>query len=320
MSHNEHTHKTEIDHLKELILKSGFPLEIEIASYLAEQSTLMDDYFGISTSAHYLDKDKGVGRELDIKMKIGINSEEKKTISSMIFLNLLIECKSIPGNAWVFFKSPHWLEPKCESRSILDVLQWAPKEHIDFIRLEGLHFRKLPLTNIYDEFILNEKQSNKLDKNLFEAVTVLAKATNHEVETFNSDHKKMFDRWTIQDWKEEEPYLSYVEVFYPIIVFDGKMYTVEETQKGKNMTLNPADHIGLLHNYISGNYNIELSIDVVHREAFERFTKTIIEDIEIWKKALDSDIGANFRREVSKAAKWYSSKRKRITKTKGRKS
>lgn len=267
----------------------------------------MSDW-GISTSAHYLDKDKGIGRELDIKMKIDVSPE--KTTSPVIFLNLLIECKSILGNAWVFFKSPHKLEPKCESTSILDVLRWAPKEHLDFIRLEGLHFRKLPMTNIYDEFILNKKQSNKLDTNLFEAVTVLAKATNHEVETFNSDHKKMFDGFTVQDWKEYG-YLSYVEVFYPIIVFDGKMYTVEETQKGKNMTLNPTDHIGLLHNYISGNYNIELSIDVVHREAFERFIKTIIEDIEIWKKALDSDVGARFRREVAKAAKWYSSKRKK---------
>lgn len=178
------------------------------------------------------------------------------------------------------------------------------------LRLEGLHFRKLPMTNIYDEFILNKKQSNKLDTNLFEAVTVLAKATNHEVETFNSDHKKMVDGFTAQDWKEFR-YLSYVEVFYPIIVFDGKMYTVEETQKGKNMTLNPTDHIGLLHNYISGNYNIELSIDVVHREAFERFIKTIIEDIEVWKRALDGDVGARFRREVAKAANWYSSKRKK---------
>jgi hypothetical protein len=54
MSDNELIHKTETDHLKELILKSGFPLEIEIASYLGERSTLMSDW-GISTSAHYLD-------------------------------------------------------------------------------------------------------------------------------------------------------------------------------------------------------------------------------------------------------------------------
>jgi hypothetical protein len=304
MSDNELARKTEIDHLKELILKSGFPLEIEIASYLAERSTLMSD-FGISTSAHYLDKDTGIGRELDIEMKIPVSSE--KTTSPMIFLNLLIECKSIVGNAWVFFKPPHKLEPKCESTSILDVLEWAPKEHLNFVHPEGLHFRKLPMTNIYDEFILNKKQSNKLDTNLFQAVTVLAKATNHELETFKSDHKKMIDGFTKQDWK----YLSYVDVFYPIIVFDGKMYTVEETQKGKNMTLKPTDHIGLLHNYISGNYNIELSIDIVHRQTFEHFIKTIIEDIEIWKKALDGDIGTKFGREVTKAAKWYSSKNKK---------
>lgn len=209
MSDNELTHKTETDHLKELILKSGFPLEIEIASYLAERSTLMSDW-GISTSAYYLDKDKGIGRELDIKMKIDVSPE--KTKSPMIFLNLLIECKSILGNAWVFFKSPHKIEPKCESTSILDVLRWAPKEHLDFIRLEGLHFRKLPMTNIYDEFILNKKQSNKLDTNLFEAVTVLAKATNHEVETFKSVHKEMVDGFAVQDWKEYG-YLSYVEIF-----------------------------------------------------------------------------------------------------------
>jgi hypothetical protein len=307
MSNNELAHKSEIDHLKELILKSGFPLEIEIASYLAERSTLMSDW-GIETSAHYLDKDKGIGRELDIKMKIDVSPKKKG--SPMIFLNLLIECKSILGNAWVFFKSPHKLEPKYESTSILDVLDWAPKEHVDFIRLDGLHFRKLPMTNIYNEFILNRKQSNKRG-NLFEAITELAKATNYEVETFASQTRKELDGFTMQDWRENARYLDYVEIFYPVIVFDGKMYTVEEVQKGKNMTLNPADHVGLLHNYISGNYNVELAIDVVHRKAFERFIKTIIEDIEIWKKALAGDVGAKFRKEVAKAAKWYSSKRKR---------
>jgi hypothetical protein len=144
---------------------------------------------------------------------------------------------------------------------------------------------------------------------LFEAVTVLAKATNYEVEDFKSSNKKMIDSFTLQDWKESG-YLRYVEIFYPVIVFDGQMYLVEEVQRARDMILKPVDHVGLLHNYISGNYNVELTIDVVHRKAFESFIKTIIEDIQIWKKALDSDLGTRFEKEVIKAGKWYSSKRK----------
>jgi len=145
---------------------------------------------------------------------------------------------------------------------------------------------------------------------LFEAVTVLAKATNYEIETFASEQRKELDGIALRNWREEASYLDYAEIFYPVIIFDGEMYTVEGVQKGKSMTLNPADHVGLLHNYISGNYNIELTIDAVHRKAFEHFIKLIIEDIEIWKKALDSNIGTRFKKEVAKASKWYLNKRK----------
>jgi hypothetical protein len=208
-------------------------------------------------------------------------------------------------------KSPHKLEPTYNCTSILDALDWAPKEHVNFIYLDGLHFRKLPITNMYKEFILNEKQSNKIINNLFEAATELAKATNYELETFVSQMRRMLDGWTMQTWKEEGSYEEYVDIFYPIVVFDGAMYTAEEVEKGKNMTLNPTDHVGLLHNYVSGNYNVELTIDVVHRKAFERFIKMLIEDIEIWKKALDGGTGRKFKKEVSKAGKWYFNKRKR---------
>jgi hypothetical protein len=110
MYDNELSRKSEIDHLKELILNSGLPLEIEIVSYLANRSSLMSDLDEISTSTHYLDKDEGKGRELDINMKIGVSSEKKT--SPMVFLNLLIECKKILGNAWIFLSHRINLSPR----------------------------------------------------------------------------------------------------------------------------------------------------------------------------------------------------------------
>jgi len=102
-------HKSEIDRLRELIRQSGFPLEIELSSVLdsARDHKKLKD-MDVSMGAYYLDKDTKEGRELDSKVSIPIKYKgelkgKKRNLIGM-FLNLLIQCKKIPGNAWVFFK------------------------------------------------------------------------------------------------------------------------------------------------------------------------------------------------------------------------
>ena len=86
------------------------------------------------------------------------------------------------------------------------------------------------------------------------------------------------------------------------------MYVAQEVEKGREMSLTSVDHVGLFVDYVSGSYDIELVVDILHKKAFERFVKTIIKDIEIWRNSLDSDTGIKFNEEVLKALKWYTSK------------
>ena len=72
------THKAEIDHLKELIRQSGFPLEIEIASFLESARIPLNlEDMEVSTGTYYLDKDEKKGRELDIEVEIPIEYERR---------------------------------------------------------------------------------------------------------------------------------------------------------------------------------------------------------------------------------------------------
>ena len=222
----------------------------------------------------------------------------------MIFLHFLIQCKNIPGNTWVFFKSPHKLWATCKSTSILDALEWTPRTHVDFTHPKDLHLNRLLLTTVYHEFVLDKNMSNKRDDNLFEAIISLAKATTYEYETLVSSNKHMLE--TIS--KEDLEYVNYAEMFYPAVVFNGKMYLAEEVEKGREMSLTPIDHVGLLIDYISGSYKIRLVIDIVHKEAFGRFEKMIVKDMEILQNTLDSSVGVKFNKEVAKALKWYMSK------------
>ena len=304
MPKDSQLNKKETDRLKQLIIKSGFPLQVEVSSLLYEHFTAIDEYTEISTSGYYLDKDEGKGRELDIKVSIPVPHQEKVE-GPMIFLHLLIQCKNIPGNAWVFFKSPHRVISTCKSTSVLDALKWTPREHTSFTRLKGLHLESLLKTTVYHEFVLDKNASNRRDDNLFEAVISLAKATSYEFETSVAGFGKM-----VETTSEEELFddFNYAEIFYPAVVFNGKMYLAEEVEKGREMSLTPIDHVGLLIDYISGSYKIELVINIVHKKAFERFEKMIIKDMEIWQNALNGDIGANFSQEVLKALKWYTSK------------
>lgn len=305
MSVNKHSHKSELDHLKELILKSGFPLEIEICSFLLKRCILISEDVDIVTGAYYLDKDVGKGRELDIKVKIPIIGQKGEK-SPMIFLNLLIQCKSIPGNAWIFFQPPHRITPICASTSILDAMEWIPRAHVDFTFQEGLHFKNIPITTTYNEYILDKNTSNKRDDNLFEAIISLAKATSYELETSVQGDRQLLERFSAKSLLEHPP--NFAEIIYPTIVFDGKMYMVKNVEKGKEMDLLETNHVGLFLDYVSGSYDVELIIDIVHKKEFEKFFEKIITDIKILQEALRGEVGKKFTEEVLKALKWYLSK------------
>jgi len=298
----DRAHRSEIDRLKELIRQSGFPLQIEIASFLnAARAHMNWADMEVSTGAYYLDKETKKGRELDIKVNIPIRYAEKVKKHIGIFLKLLIQCKRIPGNVWVFFKTSHEIVSVPNCTSLLDSLDWTPRSHVDFAFFPDLHYRHVTKVTLHDEYILDEKKSNKRVDNLFEATITLAKATSYELDNTARGFKSYLDRF--------EDILKYpddsAELFYPIVVFDGKMFLAEKTGEYGEMSLDSIDHVCLFFDYVSGNYDIDLSVDVVQKDAFGNFFQSIVNDVENLRKTLETDIGIKFREEVMRALTWY---------------
>jgi hypothetical protein len=98
--------KDEIEFIKKEIIKTGFPLEIEISSILKE------DRWEVMSSAPYFDMDESRWREINIKAyKSAYEGSQGKLIKPYrLTLALIIECKKSEEFAWVFFPQPRHKE------------------------------------------------------------------------------------------------------------------------------------------------------------------------------------------------------------------
>lgn len=193
--------------------------------------------------------------------------------------------------------------PQCTS--ILDSLEWIPRSHWDFAYLVDLHYGKTLKTAAYDEYVLDEKKSNKKDDNLFEAIITLAKATNYYLQTDRKNLKAAINRFK----KMVNYFAGYISLYYPIIVFDGKIYMAESSKEYGELDLTPTDHICHFFDYAAEAYDhMDFYVDVVNREAFANLLQDIVSDIESLRNALETDIDVKFRQEVEKALNWYRNK------------
>jgi hypothetical protein len=86
-----------IDFIKKELKKKGYPLEHFV------QGILDSKEWYVQPNAYFLDKDTQKGREIDIMAEY--ECSEFSTWTSF-FPRLLVECKKMLGNAWVFFSTP----------------------------------------------------------------------------------------------------------------------------------------------------------------------------------------------------------------------
>ena len=265
----------EIEFIKHELKKRGYPLE----SYV--QSLLVSKKWHVQPNAYFLDKDTDKGRELDIK---AIFDDFKSYSWSHLIINLFIQCRKLPGNAWVFFSPPKLS---------------APYKHItkygltDFLRLgssplgifdpKGTHFDKSEiLATNYCEVITDKKKSNKRTDNIWECVITLIKATSQELQEASTDTRQFID---VDEGSFDEfikdPF-ELVSIFYPLIVFDGKMY--EAKFSNDEITLEAKEYVQLFVDYISGRYKGRFFIDIVSKEGFSEYLKNIFNDLLVFNK------------------------------------
>lgn len=285
----------ELNFIRDKILESGFPLQFYVSSILNRYK------WQVYPNTYFLDKDEMKGRELDIKAE----SDMSEINTSLGFLGikiiLLIECKKIPGNAWVFFKGPSDEVAPISSHSTLDYLRHRQKDfsflsssygNIRFSFEMPTHFDKMFIDftksekrfgfTVYDEVIIDEKESNKRTDNLWSSIMTLVKAMSQTEQDFiASDEFSEKGGYLIHSIQKGSLLFDIIKFVLPVIVFEGRLF---EASYEEELQLKKQDYVPLTINYKSGNYEGEYCIEVVHKNFFEEYLKIIKNDQEVLEK------------------------------------
>lgn len=263
----------ETEFIKNELKKKGYPLE----NYV--QSLLIRKKWDVQPNSYFLDKDTNMGRELDMKA-----SNEGFVFDhwgSPCILNLLVQCRRLPGNAWVFFSA-------LQGGSHLNIETSNLAKSLNLSRYlwtfdkSGTHFDDSDmLATNYCEIITDATKSNKKVNNIWECVISLIKATSQELESDDANKKLYLKEIGSYDEFVKDP-SEVVNIYYPLIVFEGKMY--ECVFCDDDITLNEKTYVPLFVDYQSGQYKGEFHIDVVSRERFSKYLTDIMRDPQVFNQ------------------------------------
>jgi len=286
-----HKRKADLkDFIIEEIERTGFTLERYTANLLTKKG------WDVYPSAHFHDRDLNKDRELDIYAQ-----KELYLFDGALVLKfeLLIECKKIPGNAWIFFPGPvqrgikFLLGPNMYT--ILNGLDLTFDGPIPLEFLFSNHSRGF-FSSGYSEVILDEKLSNKNSNNIFQALTKIIKAASEQKEMYlNSIAGEIEDLkgGNVLQWVGEGSPMTITYVF-PIVVFQGKMFSAKFPLNREN--LNETGLVNYYGEYMSANYTKHSDIDVVEKQYLETYLQELSDDIRAIRKAAIKDDKAVMKR------------------------
>jgi hypothetical protein len=138
------------------------------------------------------------------------------------------------------------------------------------------------LATNYCEIITDPNQSNKKEDNIWESVITLIKATSQEIEKTNASQKEMIDK-NLTSIKTIDNFIrnfEYAHIFYPLIVFEGRMF--EAKVNGNEIWLEQIPYVRLLVDYDSGNYEGTFCIDIINSEGFQNYLSKLLLDMDVF--------------------------------------
>lgn len=255
---------SKIEHLKKEIMKTGYPLEIEISS-------ILDRGWEVFNTDSYFDRDEGKLRDIDVRAD---RYSPNKLLPLYLTTCLVIECKKNESFDWVFFTRPLDFDFGDVSGQYLDELQIRCKSSRPtqlrelILEKSKLHYKEFERVAVsYDAFPLKPKKSGyeRMKREIFEAQNQLKKYICYTNE---------------QTTKERYEGLFRFDFYFPCIVFHGQMY--EATFNGRKMELTPKKHILLATQY-RPSYSVweqGYLIDVVRRTYFRSYLRKVRKDIK----------------------------------------
>jgi len=273
------THAKE-DYIREQILKSGFPLEIETYSILEQ-----NDWLAFAND-YYFDEDEKKEREIDLTAIPFPEIDNKFIIINRVEpfsldIELAIECKKIDTHAWVFFTRP---SKSCYfySGQTLDFKQIRTNDFesslFDVILSPPdtgglLHYSKFDrLAKSYVEVKIEGQDGGR--KDIFTACNQLTKFIAYSFQ-------RRVDRLA------KDPDHVMIMVF-PVIVFNGNLYEATLDKIG-NIVLSQRKHILLARTSrlpFAGANERSFLIDIVTKGYFEDYLKAVRLDIRNIEQSL----------------------------------
>ena len=165
-------------------------------------------------------------------------------------MHLVVECKQLPGNAWIFF-------PEKEQLGVVPSVSITQLAKMG--RMRGF-FTSLDLSNEeasrhFHEVVLDANRSNRKTDNIFQALVADAKATDYlrtkaeeDLRGFVEDE---FDEITSSDqhnMKFERAIAASIDVYQPTMVLDGTLCIAKRSRKE---VLKEVDEVKLVTEYRS---------------------------------------------------------------------
>lgn len=249
----------EILNIKKEIEKSGLPLEIEVSSILQEKG------WEVSHQSYYLDPDENKPRFFDIAA-LRIRTSPSKT--DAVGQILLIECKRSHDKPWVFYTVP---KPKYN-------LYIDPSRHVKFLAYPKLSLERQNSLFRHNHYFLEDPKEiatihfepfiSRKEGKIFTAVNQILKATRYEI------REELIPR--LRELSQARPLIMF---FYPIIVFDGRMYKCEKL--GENLELSPINYIQYSVNYrgIKKEFEETYLIDVLKKEFLINYIQLLDDEL-----------------------------------------
>jgi hypothetical protein len=266
------------EYVKRVVKAQGFPLELEATEDLENRG------WWVSNNAPFIDPETGIPRSIDliamppdpgeIDSRFDRKSFNWGLVGGLvknfaIAPEICVECKKSESSAWVFFKSrrrfahyqiaSHFFNPA-------DPLAPDDASMLGYGEISALtaHYASsgLPAFTYSEVRLAREDSRSKSDrterKGIFTAVMQLVKYIEY---SYRQGSRKRH---------------SFLELRYPVIVFDGKMFIA--TVKAGEIDVAETDHVVLETTYASSDRfdsERELYIDVVSKSKFPELCQTL---------------------------------------------
>jgi len=240
---------------------SGLSLEDEVAKILQARQ------YTVRRNVPFYDMDEPKSRAIEIVGHHFFPDDKyfkKGVLHSIAQLALVIECKNISGNIWVFSMDnlPSFSFPEFASMNYgqkdpaLNVMPLEPIQNVTYV-------------SGYDEFIFDDSKSNKKLDNLYSAIHTVTKATLYLKESFNENFKKL------KNWRpKNQDYILHFVFFQSTIIFNGKMY-VKYDNNG-HTEFKPVEYVQMEKSYISkDNKSSQGMIHIISSESLENYLKMV---------------------------------------------